>query len=272
MNSIDPILLQRLIDGELELNQVQQLVKEADLSSVQWREIAVAMIEDRIWQSTFSASRDNVDSIVNAARPTIPSPEREPVAPIKPSNERGTSKSGSADSGTFDGDRWQSSSFRYLLAASLLLAVGIGYLIHGMLDSSSLNRGQSIAIPNDPIPLDPGSAIASNSPSIGSNPGSMITQTSYRPQYHVEMPSERLLPDQNIGPVDPVPLYSVRNSSDFRAFQQRQAKTAIDPELVKRLSESGFRMQEDIEFISGNVNDDESFIIPIRTIRIVPRQ
>ena len=50
---LDPLTLQRLIDGELDTQQVQEVLLQAQASPEQWKSIAVGFIENQAWQGTF---------------------------------------------------------------------------------------------------------------------------------------------------------------------------------------------------------------------------
>ena len=55
MKSIDPVQLQRLIDGELDCSEIKSLVSQLDDSSDSWRTVATGFIEDRMFKSQFDA-------------------------------------------------------------------------------------------------------------------------------------------------------------------------------------------------------------------------
>lgn len=304
MNSIDPITLQRLVDGELDLPQVQQLIKEVDVSPDQWRDIATAMIEDRLWQQAVRvqdpansvSSDDDLATVMLSATGINPAtlrdeenhPARENLSYDSPTRDHSAnSPSQKSISQSPARTNWM------LIAASLLVAVGFGYVVGGPLNFGSSNAGLALKDYEDLAPPT-GSAdsIAENSASNRSlidNPTlangriprhqvdpnqSKITPAVYQPDYHLQVPDDnQLLSTENVGPVDPVPLFAVRNADQLRRFQQQQRDHwKLSPEMMQRMSNRGFRMQQDIEFITGKVNDDHSFVVPIRTIRFVPRQ
>lgn len=53
MNTIDPIQLQRLIDGELDFEQTRELIQEVQGDAEAWRLIASSFIENQLWESEF---------------------------------------------------------------------------------------------------------------------------------------------------------------------------------------------------------------------------
>ena len=308
MNSIDPITLQRLVDGELDLPQVQQLIKEIDVSPDQWRDIATAMIEDRLWQQAVRVQdpANGVSSDGDLAAAMLSAIETNPVT-LWDDENRPARENMSYDSQTRDhsanslsqkskSPTTQAPPARtnwMLIAASLFVAVGFGYVVGGPLNFGNSNAGLALT-ENEALTPPTGSAdfIAENSASNRSSiddptlangripphrvdPNqSKITPAVYQPDYHLQVPDDnQLLSTENVGPVDPVPLFAVRNADQLRRFQQQQRDHwKLSTELMQRMSDRGFRMQQDIEFITGKVNDDHSFVVPIRTIRFVPRQ
>lgn len=310
MNSIDPITLQRLVDGELDLPQVQQLIKEADVSPDQWRDIATAMIEDRLWQQAVRAqvpvNRLSADGDLPAAMLSAigTNPATGQDEENRPARENKSYDSQKSDHSANSLSQNQKSKFPttqtpsartnwMLIAASIIVAVGFGYVIGGPLNLGSSNAGRSVAefkglnpstgpadfvaensASNRSLTDDPTLANGGNLPHQVDPNQSKITPAVYQPDYHLQVPdNNQLLSTENVGPVDPVPLFAVRNADQLRRFQQRQRDHwKLSPELMQRMSARGFRMQQDIEFITGKVNDDHSFVVPIRTIRFVPRQ
>ena len=67
-----------------------------------------------------------------------------------------------------------------------------------------------------------------------------------------------------------VPIYRVGNEVQWRQFQEtRQRNSMLPREALLRLSNSGYQVEQEIELISGRVGGGESFVVPVRTIRIV---
>lgn len=53
MNAKDPMRIQRLIDGELSIEEVQQLLSAIEPESDQWKNIATGFVENQMLQSQF---------------------------------------------------------------------------------------------------------------------------------------------------------------------------------------------------------------------------
>ena len=56
--------LQRLVDGQLDRGQVQQLLAKAQRQPELWQQIALAFVEDQIWQAEIG------DRFLETADPT----------------------------------------------------------------------------------------------------------------------------------------------------------------------------------------------------------
>ena len=78
MKSLDPIQLQRLVDGELELAEIQTML--ARVESQDWKTIATRYIENQIFQSQFDemelesdalAQRKDHDDVVSTSLPHL---------------------------------------------------------------------------------------------------------------------------------------------------------------------------------------------------------
>ncbi|MEL7498689.1 MAG: hypothetical protein AAFN77_13865 [Planctomycetota bacterium] len=267
MNSIDPITMQRLVDGELELEQVQQLIKEADICPAQWRSIATAMIEDRLWEQTLRA-QSNSDPLNVEALPSLLADKKSEPASHSPSiPDPSTKPTGGASA-------WSPHN-HLLLAASLLLAIGFGYAINGLLNSERPNSG-TVANQTSTNEVHDPSSSSSLAKSNSQNPLKQPTMTPavYRPDYHLEVPnSGKLLGSNDVDMADPVPLYAVKTADQLRLYRQQNFdQSKISPKLVRQMSKAGYLVQQDIEFISGDLNKDKSFFVPVRTIRFVPQQ
>jgi hypothetical protein len=60
MNEFE-LQLQRLVDGQLNREQVQQLLSQADQNNL-WREIAAAFVEDQLWRAEIVSEMEHVAS------------------------------------------------------------------------------------------------------------------------------------------------------------------------------------------------------------------
>ena len=253
MNSnqqLDPMTLQRLIDGELDTRQVQEVLLQAQASPDQWESIAVGFIENQTWENALSskfadpiASSSGVaccleKSDSGSTSDSVPGTAAFPLAADGRNSERRTSVG------------WLA------IAASLLAAASIGYM-------TSLIQNRNV----------PSTSIAESKPTqTPARPEltSTALTSNLTPDFHVEMPQKPGF--EGLEGQNQVPVYRVTNTDQLR---QLRAQGAIESEFPRRimeqLSNSGYQIEQEIEFVSGQV-DDQSFVVPLRTIRLIPGQ
>lgn len=256
---LDPMTLQRLIDGELDTQQVQEVLSQAQASPDQWKSIAVGFIENQTWEMALSSKFAQPSQAAQAADPNPSSytnlnsyaEKSEPVI-------GSSSDSSSGALATVKGETRRRSAVGWAIAASLLAAAAIGYMA---------NQIQNRNLPGDSIVENQ----TSLDPEISDKP--KLTAVGLTPDFHVEMPPEAgfgRLDEQNSN--GRVPVYRVTNADQLEQFQaQRAIESAFPRRIVEQLSSSGYQIEQEIEFVSGQV-DDQSFVVPLRTIRLIPGQ
>ena len=111
MNLNDSIQVQRLIDGELDIQQIQEMLKDIDSSSEKWKSIATGLIENQLLQSEFVAMEPELASFADDDSRTVRT--RHPFPQL-----------------------WMLS-----LAASALLTLSLGFLIGSNLRRAPLMNG-----------------------------------------------------------------------------------------------------------------------------------
>lgn len=231
---LDPLTLQRLIDGELDTQQVQEVLLQAQASPEQWKSIAVGFIENQAWQGTFNSNFAETDS--DHVSDNTP----EPVA-----------------SAAADRNSLRKSSIGWLaIAASLLAAASIGYM-------TSQAQNQNV----------PGNSIAENKSNDSPVKPKLTTAaltSDLTPDFHIEVP--RAPGFDGLGARNQVPIYRVTNADQLRQLRaQREIESEFPRRIMEQLSDSGYQIEQEIEFVSGQV-DNQSFIVPLRTIRLIPGQ
>ena len=113
MRAFDPIELQRLIDGELSLQEIQRVLETIDSDSIQWKAIATGFIENRMLESHFEAMEAvNTDSI------TVPDSRHSHATRLPP-------------------------SWIWSLAASAMLTFSIGMLMGSTYLSNNTSTGSA---------------------------------------------------------------------------------------------------------------------------------
>ncbi len=227
--------LQRLVDGELDFAEIQQLMQSAENKPELWRQIASAFVEDQLWLAQFAD---------HAGMPAM-----QVVAPVKPEPPPKAGVPGQAN-----GVRWWS------IAAMLALALTVGFL------SGRGDFAQRAPL-SDPVTadrkwVDPGSPSAPMALAQHDNraPASQINPAFYHMQ--LEDPQGNRYLDSEI------PLYSVTQSTDLRRLDAGE----IPPVVQEQARNSGYQVHQDIRYVSGQLNDGRRFIIPIRNYRFSPNQ
>ena len=271
MKQIDPLQLQRLVDGELNAQQVQHVLTEAQSSPEQWQEIAVGFVESQLWNRAFLNQSNGVSVPTGVGGKTDSGID--PIdSPVQVASDVPVVAKHSTEK-KVDLNSPRATSFSWLvLAASLFAAAAIGFMLSQIQHRNLPENSIAQVVPPATNPLVPKSndLIAVNAKSPGSQDQPQITQA----DYHLEVPPENLGELGSAGTVPPVPLIAVSNANDLRKlnlFSQQRAQI-VSPEMLKRLTGSGYQLKQDVDLISGRLEDGRTFFVPVRTIRFVSGQ
>ncbi len=234
MHSIDPIRLQRLVDGELGLDETQRLLRAAETQPDLWREMATTFVENRTWQNSFVELNGSVDSgcgKTDAASPVEAHPVHLAV-----------------DTGIFDRN---SLSWWLAVAACMILALSIGFTA-GQLGRDAASMAPNVALQSSNVP-----AVADETP--------RLNQIVYRPDYQmqIEDTNGNQLTDSNI------PLYDIRRAEKLGLTLKPRV---IPDEVLQRIRNSGYQMKQNVQYVSGRMNDGRRFVVPLRQFEFVPGQ
>jgi len=275
MKAIDSLQLQRLIDGECTVTEIQELLKSARENSSHWQAIALALLEERAWQgevlglvedgclggSARGVARQFETGMTESIRESAV--QSALVAAEKVGGNRGLPFDGDSEylvpAGRPRFDRHSRQGWYWLTgAAAVILAALIGY-----------RWGQE----TEPS----GSSVAVNSPGFGpavgeGSPASalpQITPVRHRPDYHLE-----LSPAVGGKLQGTVPLYSLESfdqwdSSDPHSQTPLTAFT-FSAQQLRDLHRQGIGVHEKLEFISGDLENGKKFLVPVRTIHFSP--
>lgn len=234
-SKIDENELQKLVDGELDLPTTRQLLTSLDPNSDQWRQIATAFVEDRIWQRSFQELENNANPA------NIDSPKPKTAAEV---NSDRTSTSAGFPS-------WLA------LAAGLLLAAGVGYFAGS---GVSFNGFTDQADVKNSIAISSGTANFSDDDWVNRRD---VAPTKLTPEYELELTNA-----MGVGKSS-VPIYSARRLNQLPQ-SHRNALIASGPseQDIQRLQQSGYRLQRDVDYLSGRLKDGRSFVVPVQTISV----
>ena len=242
MNTIDPLKLQRLVDGELDTPEIQDMLANAQANSDQWKEIAIGFVEDQVWRRTIQGNEYLAEASFHESQTT----------------EKVVAKDVSS---TKLHPSWLA------IAAGVMLAAAAWFAFEQFQDPG--NPGENLIVTRQPT-LPAGDSPLEQTPSLAAN-NTTDSPGFTKADYHFELP-EDANKQYGVTTSDKVPLYAIDNQEQFNQFTKLQKEHGLPADLVQRLRGSGFQMTRDIEFISGRMGDGRSFVVPVQTIRFLPGQ
>ena len=265
---IDEILIQRLVDGELSNEEIRHILRDADqvdqTKSVEqrssaWKQLAVAFAENQMVQRAFSDFDSGKSSADEAESKSADDTN---ITLIRQRHGKTALSAAQRKSGL-------RTMWTFAVAASLL--IGVSFLYHHL---------------NATYPTDQTSSVASNdladrsvetaNPLLSFNRSTLLKLT---PDHQLQ---SNQLPTSFSNKVDQqVPLF------DAKRFDRRQldglrdndpaARRAwvnevmpafgVTDQLVADYEKAGLIVDQDIEFLSGRLDDGRAYMIPFRTVR-----
>ena len=237
MQSIEPFQLQRLVDGELEFEEVRKLLQIADSDAHSWRLIASAFVEDKIWQGEFADQLDSTESESNS----------QTIASMTMTSARSNAP-----------QMWWMS-----LAASVMLALSVGFLI----GQGEFSLFGTTSNPNSIAggPVDPSEGTSEPAPLALAQSEAQGQDLKLNPAvYHMQLEDQQ----GNQFMDSEIPLYPVKQSGDL----QRLRPVEIPISVRQQARDSGYQIQQNIRYVSGQLKDGRQFVIPIRNYRFSPNQ
>jgi hypothetical protein len=225
--------IQRLVDGELGIDETRRLVVQADLEPEKWKQIGAAFIEEQLWRKAFLTEVDRYESDAKPA---------------------GRSRMTVKRDSRFRPLGWLS------LAATMLLGLTIAFVLdrsgdpkpstdrppdHSLANVGNLTRG--------PFKSEPG---FDRDPNQGLNTNPAV----YRMQVEDNLGNSQFESD--------IPLYSPDHPQAAELFREMEIPLA----LRQRAAESGLQLQQNIRYLSGRFDNGRSFVIPIRKFVVTPVQ
>jgi len=222
--SLDERTLQRCADGELSEAEQQALLRQLDRSPTGWRELALAFIEHQLWTQTGRA-------YVHEPAP----PAAVEVAEAHPRADRS----------------WLRST---VLAASTLLAVGLGYLGGSQRFWSG---GSSSATPRT-ITQQPAPAPQTQLASVTKPPVPRPARRTLTPVMQVQVRSD----GQDSPPIT-LPVYDAEELEKYGPWTPPQ----LSAEVLQRLKDQGVQVQQEPRYYSVPNTQNRKWVMPVNTIQ-----
>jgi hypothetical protein len=236
----DEAVFDRLVDGELSLEETRTLLRSLDQRPDGWRRCALAFLEAQAWSRELRAVQQEA-----AAAPLTRS-----------KNEFGLRQVAAASA---VGRRWP----LYLaMAASFLLMFGLGVAFRWRLSwtsqgrqEPSIVRGDQRTAPPDAI-VERGEAVPPASPieSLRPQPGSRV----------------RLVMDRGDGSVSESVELPVVELSPQNAWLLSGQGLAIPSEVHRDLQRQGRQLQQRRQFVPVRTQDGRQIVIPVQQWELTP--
>jgi len=255
----DELTLQRLVDNELSHDQVRQLLAEVEFGDdpTKWKKIALAFTENQIFERAFEQH------------------ESELAVRDMPTFSAGSTVVERPEPSKIEDPTRQNSWWAAALAVSLLLTMTVAYQI-----SNTSPKVDSDLLVETPSTIDPPAVVAKSEPIKSFD---RLTLASYEPDHQLKAEDvdsasigkhNSSIPLYDIGRLNPEQLANLRG--DDRAAREAMFAQVLpksfSPEVVQQLQQSGGMVDQNLEFISGRLDDGRSYVIPYRTIRFLPGQ
>ncbi len=287
MNDINPLDLQRLIDGECDDAEIRSLLTDAEGNPENWRAMASAFVEDQVWQKRFCSdtnpsgkSKTPTGAGSNSVEPNTAIPQ----PPVKVSESRQADESAPNDSGQTNLDvanrnqdfvdqandhsaKHRASQIKNSPGLYNWLAVAAGLAIAGMVGYIAGSDRPTIP---DFVPV-------ANIPQVAPSANQQIAAAptpppQMTPAYHLQLPQDQTDASQ-AGLDGEVPLFLIQSREELDRFKKPNWQhIQMSPLLLKQLKIRGFQMNQNVEFVSGKHNDGRAFVVPVRTINFSPSQ
>ena len=269
---IDEPTLQKLVDGELNNQQIRSLLRDADNADngAAWKQLAVAYAENQMFERGFA------EFDTTAVPQTQSQPSRRSRLLALSAVTHTKEETSFNRSGTF---------WKLALAAGLLIGVSIAYQQsqrgadpsnvskQGISKSGSSKLGTSVANSDQQPPSQP--EMPAKLQTFDHD-----TLLTLKPDLHLK--SGLLPPEINDRIKQEVPLYNAKRFdrqqlSELRGndiekqralFDRLMPSSTINAGLSSDYKKAGLLVDQDIEFFSGRLDDGRAYMIPYRTVRM----
>ena len=247
--------LQRLVDGQLDRGQVQQLLAKAQQQPELWQQIALGFVEDQIWEAEIG------DGFLETADPTT---NPTPVSTDSPCSFANVERPSTTEPERAS----QSSMGRAKLLLSLAAATLIGLWLGNQLGNNQTTDSGTEEIvvlrdggDSDTMPDPDGSDIpgrdklADGVPSV-ENQVTTVSRPTFKPVQHI-----------SIDDVGEIPLYTL---ADAEKMGMTFTEPEIPKELVEEYQRQGYWLQGNTQLISGRIASGQRVVVPVRSFSLNP--
>lgn len=246
---MDPMNLQRLVDGECSVEEIQQLLSGAMDSQESWRNVATAFIEDQLFRRQFN-DQDQPSPPELASQPDR---AIEPLPLGKRNSSRGTTLL-----------HWVA------IAAAVCLAALIGYIVGN-------DPGDPVGqVPIASAPEPAADEIIPEQEStfdLAANRSEPRMTNASLPDYRMQLLDEDGEHTDSALYNRDIPLYSVNSRDQLdRLTAVNRQQMELPDEWKAKLADRGIRTRVRVDYVSGNLKDGRSFVIPVRTINFYQGQ
>ena len=238
--------LQRLVDGQLNRQEIQVFLGHAQDHPGLWREIASTFVEDQIWRTEIQTAEN-----IGNANGGIGATELARQAKLDTEGDQTRSAERMDQSRRFSGIK-----FWVSLAAATLLGLWLG---------NSWDEGSNETNPDNRMVKD---NTADSVPSLDgianqglANPDTQLAdsgtqQRLFKPVHHLSM-----------GEAGDIPLYTI---DEARKLGMTFDDSKLPEETVAKYQEQGYQLQQNTQYISGSTNDGRRVLVPIRLVTLNP--
>jgi len=269
---IDERLLQKLVDGELTNDEIRELLRAADQAVGEeenqhtWKQLAVAFVEDQLIQRSFADFDSTLESSLLSTEDAGAAAD-DNIKNTLPSVASSVENAGN------------NTVWAMVLAAAVLITTAVLYENHlenrqsvttPTVASSTTNPAGSDGITGDnlqPLPQFDQRTLATLAPDRHLNPDQLPTAFSHKARPQVPLYDAKRF--------DRRQLNELRNNdvAARRAWvNQVMPNSGVTDQMIADYEKAGLMVNQDIEFLSGRLDDGRSYMIPYRTVKLSPGQ
>lgn len=250
----EPLTIQRIVDGEYRPDELRVWVDQADASSERWRELALAFLENQAWSDSFRSRAIAGTEITERITEHLSNggdsnPSNEPAPLVGPPTAPNQSLARPT--------RWSLSGGWGVLASAAAVALILFALNAWPGNNDPGESGRVSNVATQPADQPPALNRADSSPQPVHDPTSLVA---YRPDYRM-----KLLDDQGQPAGSDIPLFTEQSA---RKIGYTVAPTPIPDELRQQWARSGYRVQQDVDYLTGKLDGSRQFVVPVRTTSV----